>query len=147
MFMMKFQCNILNYDQYEVSRASYVLNFSLRAVLHGLQKPQMNAFMWRMHIFSRTYTVPWNSEVPTNILQRKYIYDRVNEYIFYFLSMKYLTVVWIVFFCVFNIQDLLSINFCLCPRCISFYRREILTTIFMSKDELIRNFLASVLDR
>ena len=54
-----------------------------------------------MHISRRTYAVQWNLGIPTNIFQCKYIYDRVKEYLLYFLIMKSTTVVWLdIFVCI-----------------------------------------------
>ena len=69
--------------------------------------------MWLMHISSLVSTVPWILDAPTNFLQYKYIYDRVKEYLLYFWSMKYATVVWIdLFVCISdtNLQNLFSIH-------------------------------------
>ena len=76
-------------------------NVALRAFPYVLEKVIMNIFMLHMHIFSCTYTVSWTLYVPTNIIQCKYIYDRLKEYRIYFRHIKSVTVVWIdLFVCI-----------------------------------------------
>ena len=88
-------------------------NVALRAFPYVLEKVIMNIFMLHMHIFSCTYTVSWTLYVPTNIIQCKYIYDRLKEYRIYFRHIKFVTVVWIdLFVCISDTNPIQYSFFC-----------------------------------
>ena len=139
--MLKVQCNILKSAQSEGSISAYVqiLNYGNFCTDW---KFLVNLFVCSMHISRHTSIFPWNLDVPTNYLQCKYIYDRVKEYLLYFWIMKAAKMV-----CLDIFKPCLVFICCFCTRCIWCHRRNILTKIFRSKDELIRYLLASIFDR
>ena len=147
MLMLKFQCNILNNDQYEGSRDLYV------QILYCVQfRMDFINYLWIFPCNVCTY--PAVHLLFHGIRMYSIIFSNVNIFMAgwknVWSSSKALTLQqWfgLTCLCLFQILKTCLVFICfLCLRCIYYYRRKILTTIFMSKDELIRYLLDSVFD-
>ena len=139
MSMLKVQCNILNYYQPEGSRSSYVQNF------HSLQfRTECRKSLWT---FSCDIWKDIAMHLPLyGIWTYPQIIPNVNIFIIGWKNICSTSEAWNLqhrfgFFCVYFGYKPCLVFICLCPRCIWFYIRNIITTIFRSKYEIIRYIL------
>ena len=144
MLMLKVKCNILNYYKSEGLRDSYVkmLNYV------QFRKDWRNS-LWTFPCDICTYSA-------IHLLLREIwryppIFSNVNIFMTVWKKIWYTSESLnlqqyfdLIFLCVFQIKTVSYSFFLMCICC---YRRNFITPIFSSKDELILYLLVSVLDR
>ena len=147
MLILKVLCNILNYAQPGGSRASYV------QILHYVQ----------FRTDCRKSLCTFSCDVCTNtvgnllfrgILTYQLIFSNINIFMTGWKNICSTYESWnlqqwfsFIFLCVFQLQNLFSIHLSFLSEVYLLLYKKIITTIFISKDELICYLLDKFLDR